>query len=451
MYRHPSILMLSSAIFLAACSPAEQSTPETVSAMPSATSLGSDPALIERAAQIHERVITLDTHDDIDTSNFTRSNNYTSDLDTQVNLPKMVEGGLDVAWFSIYTGQGPLTPEGYAAASANALDKFEAVHRLTEEIAPEWVEIAYTSEDARRIAASGKKVAMIGVENAYPMGQDVGNVKRYQELGARYMSLAHNGHSQFSDSNTGEADGVWLHNGLSDLGREAVMEMNRWGIMIDLSHPSKESNMQVLAMTKAPVIASHSSARAVNDVSRNLDDEQLLAIRDNNGVVQATAFSSYLNSEKNSAHVAALNALRGSIAQSLGFELLNGAQVRALGEAERAAYQARVAQVDELAAPRIAAEVDALAPPVDVSDFVDHIDYMVKLIGIDHVGISSDFDGGGGISGWNDASETFNVTLELVRRGYTEEQIGKLWSGNLLRVLDDVQRVAAQIQAEEGV
>ena len=265
------------------------------------------------------------------------------------------------------------------------------------------------------------------------------------------MSLAHNGHSQFSDSNTGEADGVWLHNGLSDLGREAVMEMNRWGIMIDLSHPSKESNMQVLAMTKAPVIASHSSARAVNDVSRNLDDEQLLAIRDNNGVVQATAFSSYLNSEKNSAHVAALNALRGSIAQSLGFELLNGAQVRALGEAERAAYQARVAQVDELAAPRIAAEVDALAPPVDVSDFVDHIDYMVKLIGIDHVGISSDFDGGGGISGWNDASETFNVTLELVRRGYTEEQIGKLWSGNLLRVLDDVQRVAAQIQAEEGV
>ncbi|MCB1666498.1 MAG: dipeptidase [Pseudomonadales bacterium] len=454
MSHHHSLLLLSCAIVLAACSPAEQSAPAPApepAAATSAPAMESEEALIARARGIHDRVITLDTHDDIDTSNFTVDNNYTSDLDTQVNLPKMIEGGLDVAWFSIYTGQGPLTEEGYAAASANALDKFAAVHRLAEEIAPDMIEIAYTSDDVRRIAASGKKVAMMGVENAYPMGLDVGNVKRYQELGARYMSLAHNGHSQFSDSNTGEADGVWLHHGLSDLGREAVMEMNRWGIMIDLSHPSKESNMQVLAMTKAPVIASHSSARTMNDVSRNLDDEQLLAIRDNNGVVQTTAFSSYLNSEKNSAHMAALNALRGSIAEGLGFEMLNGAQVRALSEADRANYQAKMAQVNELAAPRIAEEVDAIAPPVDVSDFVDHIDYMVGLIGIDHVGISSDFDGGGGITGWNDASETFNVTLELVRRGYTEEQINKLWSGNLLRVLDDVQRVAAEIQANESL
>jgi membrane dipeptidase len=202
-------------------------------------------------------------------------------------------------------------------------------------------------------------------------------------------------------------------------------------------------------LTRAPVIASHSSARAVNDVSRNLDDEQLLAIRDNGGVVQTTAFSSYLNTAKNDAHSAAMNALRSSIAADLGYELLDGASARALSEEDRAAYRMRLAEIDALAAPRIAAEVDAIAPPVNVADFVDHIDYMVGLIGLEHVGISSDFDGGGGISGWNDASETFNVTLELVRRDYTEAQIAMLWSGNLLRVLDDVQRIAAQIQASE--
>ena len=450
-YRTP--LVLACALILASCGPAEQSTPpaeSTTTAPTPAPAMETEAQLVARARGIHERVITLDTHNDIDTSNFVPGNNYTADLDTQVNLPKMIEGGLDVTWLVVYTGQGPLTPEGYAAAEDNALDKFRAIHRLAEEIAPESIEIAYTSDDVRRINAEGKKIAMIGVENAYPMGLDLSNVQRYQVAGARYMSLSHNGHSQFADSNTGERDGVWLHNGLSDLGRQAVAEMNRWGIMIDLSHPAKTSNMQVLELTRAPVIASHSSARALSeDVSRNLDDEQLLAIRDNGGVVQTTAFSSYIDSAKNNAHSAAMNALRSSIAADLGYEILDGATARALGEEERAAYRMRLAEIDALAAPRIAAEVDAIAPPVDVADFVDHIDYMVDLIGLEHVGISSDFDGGGGISGWNDASETFNVTLELVRRGYTEEQISLLWSGNLLRVLDDVQRIAAEIQASE--
>lgn len=449
-YRTP--LLLACVLVLASCGPTEQATPPVEStssdAMP-AQAMETDAQLVARARDIHERVITLDTHNDIDTSNFVPGNNYTADLDTQVNLPKMIEGGLDVTWLVVYTGQGPLSAEGYAAAEENALDKFRAIHRLAEEIAPESIEIAYTSDDVRRIDAAGKKIAMIGVENAYPMGLDLSNVQRYQAAGARYMSLSHNGHSQFADSNTGERDGVWLHDGLSDLGREAVALMNRWGIMIDLSHPAKTSNMQVLELTRAPVIASHSSARAVNDVSRNLDDEQLLAIRDNGGVVQTTAFSSYLNTVKNDAHTAAMNTLRSAIAADLGYELVDGASVRALSEQDRAAYRERLAQINALAAPRIAAEVDAIAPPVNVADFVDHIDYMVELIGLEHVGISSDFDGGGGISGWNDASETFNVTLELVRRGYTEEQIAMLWSGNLLRVLDDVQRIAAQIQASE--
>lgn len=407
----------------------------------------SDQDLIARAREIHERVITLDTHDDINTRDFTLENNYSSDTNTQVNLPKMEAGGLDVAWFIVYTAQGPLDAEGYAAAYANADDKFNAIHRLAEEIAPDRIEIAYTSADVRRIVDSGKKVAMIGVENAYPLGLDISRIKEFHDRGGRYMSLAHNGHSQFADSNTGEADGVWLFDGLSPLGREAIAEMNKWGIMVDVSHPSREAILQMVALSRAPVIASHSSARALGDVSRNLDDEQLLRIRDNGGVVQTVAFRSYLDPEKNNANLAARDALYEELAQRLGFTLISNRELASLDAEQRTAYQANMAKLQELAAPRMA-EVNAVAPPVDVADFVDHIDYLVDLIGIDHVGISSDFDGGGGVEGWNDASETFNVTLELVRRGYTEEQIGKLWSGNLLRVLDDVQRIAAEIQAE---
>lgn len=362
------------------------------------TAVSQDP--VDRARAIHERVITLDTHADINTNNFTAEINYTQDLDTQVTLPKMEAGGLDVAWFIVYTGQGEINQEGYRAAYANAMDKFSAIHRLAEEIAPDQIEIAYTSDDVRRIVASGKKVAMIGVENAYPVGPDLSNIEKFYDLGARYMSLAHNGHNQFSDSQTGERDGVYWHGGLSEMGRFAIREMNRLGIMIDISHPSRDSIMQTLQLSRAPVIASHSSARALTDHSRNLDDEMLLALRDNGGVVQTVAFGSYIN-EARRAHLA------------------NGGD-------------------------------SADAPPATVSDFVDHIDYMVNLIGLEHVGISSDFDGGGGIEGWNDASESFNVTLELVNRGYSEEEIGMLWSGNLLRVLDEVLQIAAEIQAENN-
>ena len=356
------------------------------------TSTSNEANLEEVARGIHERVITLDTHADINTENFTPENNYTQNLDTQVNLPKMEAGGLDVAWFIVYTSQGELGPEGYRAAYANAMDKFSAIHRLAEEIAPDQIEIAYTSEDVRRIVAAGKKVAMIGIENAYPVGPDLSNIEKFYDLGGRYMSLAHNGHNQFSDSNTGESDGIYWHGGLSEMGRFAIREMNRLGIMIDISHPSRDSIMQTLALSQAPVIASHSAARALADHSRNLDDDMLLALKENGGVVQTVTFGSYVNEAR---------------------------RVYLAGDGDRED-----------------------APPATVADFVDHIDYLVDLIGIDHVGISSDFDGGGGLVGWNDASESFNVTLELVRRGYTEAQIGQLWSGNLLRVLDEVQRIA---------
>jgi len=381
--------LASLSILLFACSESEQEA---------ATPVETEEDLIARAQAIHDRVITLDTHADINTQNFTVETNYTQDLDTQVNLPKMFNGGLDAAFFIVYTAQGEINPDGYAAAYANAMDKFTAIHRLAEEIAPDQIEVAYTSDDVRRIAASGKKVALIGIENAYPVGPDLSNIEKFYELGGRYMSLAHNGHNQFSDSQTGERDGIYWHRGLSEMGRFAIREMNRLGMMVDISHPSRDSIMQTLELSKAPVIASHSSVRALTNHSRNLDDEMLLALKDNGGVVQTVAFGSYVN-ELRRAHWAA----GGDFAD---------------------------------------------APSATVADFVDHIDYLVDLIGIDHVGISSDFDGGGGLIGWNDASETFNVTLELVRRGYTESEIEQMWSGNLLRVLDDVQRIAQEIQNE---
>ena len=411
------------------------------------TSGETEAQLIERARGIHERVITLDTHDDINTSNFTAERNYTVDLpNTQVDLPSMEEGGLDVAWLIVYTGQGDLTPEGYAAAYENAIDKFDAIHRLAEEYAPDRVGLATSSQEVRDIVASGRKVVMIGVENAYPVGLDLDNIRDFAERGARYMSLSHNGHSQFADSNTGERDDVWLYGGLSDLGRQAIAELNRWGIMVDLSHPSKESNLQAIELSAAPVIASHSTARAMFDHSRNLSDEELLAIRDNGGVVQTVAFRSYVNGDKHAAWNEARQAILEEEAYKIGFEILPRRDVFALDEDARAAYESAYAEVVAAADAR-AGELEETHPPVSVTDVVDHIDYMVNLIGVDHVGISSDFDGGGGVTGWDDASETFNVTLELVRRGYSEEDIGKLWSGNLLRVLDEVQAIGDSIRA----
>lgn len=404
-----------------------------------------DQELMEKARGIHERVITIDTHDDINVANFTAEKNYTQDLDTQVNLPKMEEGGLDVSWLIVYTGQEELKPDGFDKAYETAISKFDAIHRLVNEIAPDQIALATTSQQVREIVSSGKKVAMIGVENGYPVGIDLSRVEEFYDLGARYMSLSHNGHSQLCDSNTGEEDDTWLHNGLSELGQEVVKEMNRLGMMIDLSHPSKESMRQMIELSEAPMIASHSSARALCNHSRNMDDEQLEWLRENGGVIQTVAFHSYLDTEKSKGYSEAVRALNRKVAREMGVEVLERDSIRKMDSETRNAYLAQLEPVRKEAASRLD-EIKEEVPPVDVSDFVDHIDYMVEKIGIEHVGISSDFDGGGGVENWSDASESLNVTLELVRRGYTEEEIALLWGENLLRVLDEVQAVAARLQ-----
>ncbi|MCH7784949.1 MAG: dipeptidase [Bacteroidetes bacterium] len=402
--------------------------------------------LIAKAKKIHKRIITLDTHNDINIKNFTDSINYTQDLDNQVTLPKMKEGGLDVSWFIVYTGQDTLTETGYKKAYENAIIKFNAIHKLVNDIAPNQIELATNATDVRRIFNSGKKVAMIGVENGYPIGTNLDNVKKFYDLGARYMSLSHNGHSQLCDSNTGEADNVWLHNGLSPLGIEVIKEMNKWGIMIDVSHPSKESMRQMIELTKAPIIASHSSARALCDHSRNLDDEQLDWIKKNGGVVQTVAFKSYLNTAKYEARNNKMKKIRNQIIDSLGVIWYEWDEFRKLDEKEQMNFLETRKKVVLIVDNKVK-NIEGFPPAVNVKDFVDHIDYLIGKMGIKHVGISSDFDGGGGIEGWNDASETLNVTIELVRRGYTEEEIEMIWSGNLLRVLSDVESIAKKIQS----
>ena len=404
--------------------------------------------LISRAQAIHERVITLDTHVDISVDNFTPEKNYLDELETQVNLPSMEKGGLDAAFFVVYVRQGPLTATGYENAYRAALDKFNAIHWMTKELAPKRIGLALTPSEVRKIAASGRKVALIGVENAYPLGLDIENIRRFAERGARYVSLAHNGHSQFSDSNTGEIrEGGMRYGGLSELGRIAIKELNRWGVMIDLSHPSKDATMQILELTRAPVIASHSSARGLEDNPRNMDDEQLIALKSNGGVIQTVAYPSYLNSKKHKIWQAEYYRILQKVGEEMKIEILpDRRQLFMMEPQRRSDYLKLIApaikRADEL-------KESIASPPVDLADFVDHIDYLVKKIGVEHVGISSDFEGGGGVLGWDDADETFNVTLELVKRGYSETDIKKLWSDNLLRVMKEVQDVAAIIQKED--
>jgi membrane dipeptidase len=416
---------LTLALFLAAC----------VSGANSAQSSGdsTDAQLVARAQEIHSRVLTIDTHDDIPFDFATRNVNPCEPLDRQVDIPKMRAGGLDAGFFIVYVGQTSRTPENYAGAQQRAMTKFDAIHRMAESLCPEEIEIAYTADDVERINRSGKLVAAIGIENGFVIGRDLSLLAKYHELGARYITLAHGGHNDIADSSTPReqlGDELEEHGGLSAFGEQVVAEMNRLAIFVDVSHISKKASLHAARVSRAPVIASHSSTTRWADVPRNMDDEQLRAVAATGGVVQMVALGNYVKVARPERDEA-VQALR----EAMGITGGNRA-VRELLPERRAEYDRRLV------------EIDAQWPRPNVSDFVNHIDHAVSVIGIDHVGISSDFDGGGGIVGWNDASETPNVTLELVRRGYTEEQIAKLWGQNLLRAWREMEGTARRIQAE---
>ena len=383
----------------------------------------SEAGLRETAKAIHEAVITIDSHDDIPLDFATES---VDPLDSvrQVNLENMRSGGLDVAFFVVFVGQNKRTPENYAQAKIDAMTKFDAIHRMTEDMYPELIELAYSADDVEHIRASGKLVATIGIENGYVIGKDLSLLERYHELGARYITLAHGGHNDISDSSRPRpeyGDAISEHDGISAFGEEVIAEMNRLGIMVDVSHISKGAALDAIRLSYAPVIASHSNTRALRDHFRNMDDETLLALKRNGGVMQATAFAEFLKDLTPEQQKASAKLLGDYGLKRLSDSLTLSAD-------KRGKIMARLRKIGY----------------ADVSVFIDHVDHAVELIGIDHVGLSSDFGGGGGVVDWIDAGETLNVTLELVRRGYSKDDIQKLWGGNLLRVWRKVEKVAAQ-------
>jgi membrane dipeptidase len=365
--------------------------------------------------------LTLDTHVDIPLD-YMRDPKFDVGGDSAllVDLGKMERGGLDAAFFVIYVGQGPLTPEGYADAVAQAERKYSAIELMLGKY-PDRIRAALTPQQVRDNHARGLLSAMIGVENSYSLGHDLARIDAAYARGARYLGLVHVGNNDLcSSANPDVEHGEPALNspgdaGMSDFGRAAVARANALGMMVDISHASDKCVRDALAASKAPIIASHSSARALVDVPRNLPDDLLRAIADDGGVVQAVAYKEFLKSDPGRA--AAEKALQAEVARQAGDSEY---------DSEKHDY------LPAMAAGM--AKIQQQYPLATLDDYLDHIQHMVQVAGIDHVGIASDFDGGGGITGWMDASETRNVTAGLRRRGFSDADIARIWGGNLLRV-----------------
>lgn len=374
---------------------------------------------------LHSHLLTIDTHVDIPDDFATDAADPGTRGKFQVDLAKMEEGNLGAVFFIVYVGQTERTEANYAEAVRKARNKFDAIHRMTDDLYPERIALATSADDILRIRGEGKLIALIGVENGFAFGSDLSTVEEYFDRGMRYAGFAHMGHSNFSDSSLAReelGDVPEEHGGLSDLGKGLLKELNRLGVMADVSHASKAATLDIARLSTAPVIASHSGARAVYDHFRNLTDEELLAIRKTGGVVQIVGFDTYLASPPEEKITA-----KKALSEKYNY---SRATVASLTPETIATYRAAVK------------ELDNQWPRAGISILVDHIDHAVKLIGIDHVGISSDFDGGGGLAGWMDASQTPNVTQELILRGYSVGDIKKLWGENLLRVMRDVEAKA---------
>jgi membrane dipeptidase len=329
------------------------------------------------AAAIHAGLVSIDTHIDIP---WPPGPSAFEDGPRRVDIPKMRRGGMAAGCFAAYIPQGPRTPEGHQAAAERTLAMLDAIAAMAGETS----RVCISADEIEAAKRDGVAAIVPCIENGYAMGEDLGLLAQFRAKGARYLTLTHNGHNALCDSSNprrdlGDAD--TLNNGLSDLGKAAIAELNRLGMLVDISHVSRQAALQAAMLSKTPVLATHSCIRALCDVPRNADDLLLDALRDCRGMINITAVPSFLK--------------KG-------------------GKADQ----------------------------VTVSDYVDHVDYAVQRIGLAHVGISSDFDGGGGFSGWRDASASGNVTAELVRRGYDAAEIAQLWGGNFLRLLREAEEFA---------
>ncbi|PWK82738.1 dipeptidase [Fulvimonas soli] len=373
--------------------------------------------------------LTLDTHVDIPFS-YMREPRFDVGRDTplKVDLGKMERGGLDAAFFVVWVPQHALDAAGYAKAVEQAEQKYEAIGRMLM-MYPDRIRLATTPAQVRANRAAGLLSAMIGIENAYSLGHDLHRLDAAYDRGARYVGLVHVGDndlctSSLPDTEHGEpAMNSPGDHGMTDFGRAVVKRANQLGIMVDVSHASDACVRDALKVSTAPVIASHSGARAALDHPRNLPDDLLRAIAAKGGVIQAVAYKEFL--KKDPGREAAEKKLQEQVARGAGDKEY---------DSDKHDYLPAMA--------RGMAEIQDKYPLPTVDDFVAQIRHMVRVAGIDHVGIASDFDGGGGITGWADASETRNVTAALRRAGFGDADIAKLWSGNLLRVWAEVERAA---------
>jgi membrane dipeptidase len=373
---------------------------------------------------IHQRILTLDSHLDTPMSfgrpgwNIMENHTYADDM-TQVDYPRMVRGGLDGGFFAIYTAQGPRTPEGYAnardAALRRAVEIREMVARNTG-----YFELATKADDAARIVAARKRVVYQSMENAYPIGKDLTLIKTFRDLGVRMMGPVHFSNNDLADSATDPKGPEW--NGLSQLGRDFVAEANRLGIVIDASHASDLAFDQMLALSTTPIILSHSGAKAVFNHPRNIDDERIKALAAKGGVIQINSYSDYMirvpDTSERDAAVRALGDRYGP------YRLLSGERFKTYVR-ERRAIEARYP-----------------VPRATMNDLMAHIIHTLRLVGPDHVGIGLDLDGGGGVTGLDDVEGTPEITRRLLAAGYSEADLTKIWSGNLLRLLREADAKA---------
>ncbi|MEM7486073.1 MAG: dipeptidase [Bacteroidota bacterium] len=396
------------------------------------TKTETESALVQRALEIHKKVLTLDTHADtplrmIEPGFDMAELHDPKETGSKVDYPRMKEGDLDAIFFAAFVAQDIRDDDGNTRAKALCLQMIDSVVASTERNS-DVVGLALNPDDAYTLEKEGKRAIYIGIENGYPIGTDLANVEEYFNKGVRYITLVHSSNNDLADSATD--DNGTEHDGISEFGSKVVGEMNRLGIMVDISHGNDSVFYDAIKMSKAPIIASHSNARSVTDHKRNMTDEMLKLMADNGGVVQLTMLADYLReAPPNAERDSAMAALRASMKP-----------IGEMTKEERTALRQSFQELNE----------KYPNPPATVTHVADHIDHIIKIAGIDHVGIGCDFDGGGGIEGVFDASEVMNITIELVRRGYTEEQIEKIWGGNLIRVFKEVQAVAEQLQSEEA-
>ncbi|PZQ21819.1 MAG: peptidase M19 [Stenotrophomonas acidaminiphila] len=377
------------------------------------------------ASRVHEDAIVLDTH--LDTpANFRRPgwsivDNHVHEGDlSQVDLPRMKAGGLDGGFWVIYTAQGARDEAGKRATRDHGLDRLVSIREMLAANAGE-MELALTADDAERIAKAGKRVSFISMENAAPLASDPSLLTAYHRLGLRMLGITHVRNNDFGDSSTDPAGAEW--NGLSPAGKALVQEANRLGIVLDASHAGDAVFDQLLALSQAPIVLSHTSADALYDHPRNIDDGRLRQLAAKGGVIHVNAYGGYLI----------------DIPKIPERETAMGA----LGEKYGPESELAVDRVPAYLAERRVVEARYPAKRATFDDYMAHLLHILKVAGVDHVGIGADWDGGGGVAGLEDVSALPKITEALLAAGYTEQDVRKIWSGNLLRVIREAQAIAS--------